>query len=342
MAIRRVTVSDIAKECGFSRNTVSKVFNGRGSVPETTKQLILQKAQELGYGVFSEAIPSEPAENRGSIAVLTQQKMLSHNFGTSFMTSFTNHISRLGYFIKIYEISRDEIAQQKLPPHVLLKDTAGILTIELFDREYQDMVCSLGIPCVFIDGYAHIMHTVPKCDFVSMENMASIVALTKHLIDAGAKTIGFVGDREHCSSFYLRWLSCNTTLWQAGLPESEAYSILEKDSEPYDDPDWLNTQLDRMPHIPDAFVCANDYLAIQLMIALKRRGLSVPNDVMVTGFDGSPESVVVEPALTTAEIPSSDIGRSAAELLHMRIKTPSAPYVLVHYKTTPIFRGTTR
>ncbi len=43
MAIRRVTISDIAKECGFSRNTVSKVFNGRGSVPETTKQFILQK-----------------------------------------------------------------------------------------------------------------------------------------------------------------------------------------------------------------------------------------------------------------------------------------------------------
>ena len=69
MAIKRVTISDIAKECGFSRNTVSKVFNGRGSVPETTKQFILQKAQELGYGVFSEAIPSKPAENRGISAV---------------------------------------------------------------------------------------------------------------------------------------------------------------------------------------------------------------------------------------------------------------------------------
>ena len=78
MAIKRVTVSDIAKACGLSRNTVSKVFNGRGSVPESTKQFILQKAQELGYGVFSESIPSKPAENRGSIAVLTQQKMLSH------------------------------------------------------------------------------------------------------------------------------------------------------------------------------------------------------------------------------------------------------------------------
>lgn len=342
MAIKRVTVSDIAKACGLSRNTVSKVFNGRGSVPESTKQFILQKAQELGYGVFSESIPSKPAENRGSIAVLTQQKMLSHNFGTSFITSFTNHISRLGYFIKIYEISRDEIAQQKLPPHLLLKDTAGILTIELFDREYQDMVCSLGIPCVFIDGYAHIMRNVPKCDYVTMENNASINVLTQHLINTGAKTIGFVGDKEHCSSFYLRWLSCNNALWLSGLPLSDPYSILEPDNSPYSDPDWMNTMLDRMPHIPDAFVCANDYLAIQLMVALKRRGLSVPNDVMITGFDGSPESAVIDPPLTTAQIPSVEMGRSAAELLHMRINNTSAPFTIVQYKTTPIFRGSTR
>ena len=97
-----------------------------------------------------------------------------------------------------------------------------------------------------------------------------------------------------------------------------------------------------MPHIPDAFVCANDYLAIQLMVALKRRGLSVPNDVMITGFDGSPESAVVDPPLTTAQIPSVEMGRCAAVLLHMRIKDTSAPFTIIQFKTTPIFRGTTR
>ena len=342
MALKRVTIQDIADACNLSRNTVSKVFNGRGSVPEATKKLILQKAQELGYGVFSETIPSETAETRGNVAVLTQQKVLSHNFGSSFLTSFTDQISRMGYSIKIYEVSPDEIAQQKLPPHFLLKDTAGILTIELFDQGYQDMVCSLGLPCIFVDGHAHIMRTVPKCDFVSMENMASIHVIMQHLIDSGAKTIGFVGDKEHCSSFYLRWLACNNALWEAGLSEADTYSILENDNSPYDDPDWMNAQLDRLPGMPDAFVCANDYLAIQLMNALKRRGLSVPNDVMVTGFDGSPESAVIDPSLTTAEIPSSEMGRSAASILNMRIENPSSPFILIHYKTTPIFRASTR
>ena len=97
-----------------------------------------------------------------------------------------------------------------------------------------------------------------------------------------------------------------------------------------------------MPRIPDAFVCANDYLAIHLMTALKRKGLSIPGDVMVTGFDGSPESAVVEPALTTAAIPSTDIGRGAAITLFSRINNPNRPHVFLYYKTTPIFRASTR
>ncbi len=108
-----------------------------------------------------------------------------------------------------------------------------------------------------------------------MENAASINVLTQHLTDAGAKTIGFVGDREHCSSFYLRRLSCRNALWLAGLPVSDPYSILEKDSSPCNEPDRVNALPDRMPHIPDAFVCADDCLAIRPMIAPKRRGLSV-------------------------------------------------------------------
>lgn len=342
MAIKRVTISDIAKACGFSRNTVSKVFNGRGSVPESTKQLILQKAQELGYGVFSETVPSEPGENRGSIAVLTQHKMLSHHFGTSFMTSFTNHISRMGYMMKLFEISSEEIAAGKLPPHLLLEETAGFLCIELFDESYLNMISSLGLPCVLVDGHKQMSRSLLNSDFICMESYAATIALTERMISAGAKRIGFVGDRNHCSSFYRRWLGYRTAVIDAGLAFTDEYSILKEDSNLYGDPDWLIEQLNRMPSIPDGFVCANDFLAIRLMTALKRKGLSIPKDVMVTGFDGSPESVVVEPALTTAEIPSSDIGRSAAELLHMRINNTSAPFITVLYKTTPIFRGTTR
>ena len=63
MAVKRVTMQEIADACGLSRNTVSKIFNDRGAVPEATKKLVLQKAQELGYGQIPEDAPEgSPAD----------------------------------------------------------------------------------------------------------------------------------------------------------------------------------------------------------------------------------------------------------------------------------------
>ena len=105
MAIKRITMQDVADACGLSRNTVSKVFNGRGSVPEATKKLVLEKARALGYYQPTRESLSGAESGRGNIALLTQHKLLSHNFGAFFITSFTDQICRSGYTIKMYEVS---------------------------------------------------------------------------------------------------------------------------------------------------------------------------------------------------------------------------------------------
>ena len=68
---------------------------------------------------------------------------------------------------------------------------------------------------------------------------------------------------------------------------------MKRHSEPSGEVDWMLEKLNAMQRIPDGFVCANDFLAIRLMQALRRKGLCVPEDVMVTGFDGSPEAGVI-------------------------------------------------
>ena len=332
MARKRITMQDIAQACGLSRNTVSKVFNDRGAVPEETRRLVLDKARQLGYT----QLPAESGQGR-SIALLTQHKLLSHNFGAFFITSFTDQISRAGYTLKMYEISGAEIREKRLPPHLDLEETAGILGIELFDRPYLESVCALGKPTVFVDGYPHAAESPINCDFVSMENLASETALVGRMIRSGAKKIGFVGDRNHCNSFYERWVGCCSALREAGLPVREDLSILAEDGEYYGDPAWLLRQLEALPEIPDGFACANDYLALHLMTALKKLGLSIPGDVMVAGFDGSMEASVVTPALATARIPSAEIGRLAASVLAQRIRQPDFPYHWTYVKTTPIW-----
>ena len=342
MAAKRITMQDIADACGLSRNTVSKIFNGRGAVPDTTRKLVLAKAQELGYGQFPEGDSPVMEEGEYKIALLTQHKLLSHNFGAYFITSFTDYVCRANYTIKMYEISAEEIAAKALPPHLNLQETTGILCIELFDRAYQDMICSLGIPCVFVDGYARINKSLLNCDFITMENYAATIALTQRLIDGGAKRIGFVGDKEHCNSFFERWEGFSTALEDSGLFLDPRVCILDKDSADYGNIEYLLQRLSAMPYIPEAFVCANDFLAIHLMTALKKMGLRIPEDVMLTGFDGSPESSLVEPPLTTARIVSTDIGRISANILLDRIQNPQHPYRWMSVQTIPVWGGTTR
>jgi len=115
MSRKRVTMQDIADACGLSRNTVSKIFNDRGSVPEATRKLVLAAAQELGYHQHPDET-TDAESGKGNLAVLTQHKLLSHNFGAFFITSFTDQISRSGYTLKLYEVSPREIAEKSCLP----------------------------------------------------------------------------------------------------------------------------------------------------------------------------------------------------------------------------------
>ena len=348
MPIKRVTMQDIADACGLSRNTVSKVFNNRGAVPPPTRSLILQKAKELGYGIPGQPdsppqsfpVPG-PAEGN-SIALLTCNMPVDYHFGTYFVTAFTDQICRAGYTLKMFELSGDELRQKRLPPHFSLNQTAGIVGIELFDRKYMDFVCALGLPTIFVDGPAYSGLDLLPCDIILMENWASNIAVISHLASLGAKYIGFCGDKEHCCSFSERWMGYKLGLQLSGLPLDEKLCITEPDSSPYNNPDWLISRFDRMPRLPDAMVCANDYLAVHVMNALKKKGLSVPDDVMITGFDGTSQSALVEPPLTTVQIPSVDIGRMAAETLLSRIRNPALPYSWTHVRTTPVWRRSTQ
>ena len=251
MTLKRVTIQDIADACGLSRNTVSKIFNNRGAVPEATRKTVIQTAQELGYYQLPEETGYAPeiSQNK-NIALLTQHKLLSHNFGAFFITSFTDLVCRAGYTLKIFEISPQEIEDKKLPPHLSLKETAGFLCIELFSKPYQEMLCSLGIPCAFVDGYARTSKALMECDFISMENYAATLCLVERLIAAGAKRIGFVGDKEHCNSFYERWTAYSAALADAELTLDRSLCILEEDSENYGDVDWLLSRLTAMPTVP--------------------------------------------------------------------------------------------
>lgn len=335
-------MQDIADACGFSRNTVSKVFNGRGSVPAATREIIIRTAAGLGYNFPAGSTADSGSEGSRTIALFTGNLPSEFHFGTYFMTAFTDQLTRSGYSMKIFEVSAEELRVCRLPIQFDANTVAGIIGIELFNRDYLEMLCRLNLPTIMVDGPMDANSDVMTCDFIAMENVASVTALVRTLLSSGAKQLGFVGDRYHCESFFERWIGFTTGLERSGLAAREEFCILAEDSAPYNQTDWLISRLDEMPYIPDAFICANDYLAVHLISALKKKGLNIPNDVQVTGFDGTLQSTLAEPPLTTVRIPSSDLGRMAADFLLQRKRHPEIPFHWTHIKTEPVWRGSTR
>ena len=100
----------------------------------------------------------------------------------------------------------------------------------------------------------------------------------------------------------------------------------------------LDETLKRTLKLPEVFICANDFIAIDLIRALRRQGVRVPEDIFITGFDNSAESRIIEPHLTTIDIPSSKMGYIAADLLLSRIREPETPYRIMYVRTNAKYR----
>ncbi|EKQ57412.1 MULTISPECIES: LacI family DNA-binding transcriptional regulator [unclassified Clostridium] len=345
MPNKKITVQDIADELGISRNTVSKALNNTGTLAEATKSKIIQKAIEMGYKQFAyvnnaSSISSNVSVNK-EIALLTHSMPNNSHFGSHLLSGFEEKISTLGYRLSMYVVRDNELNSSSLPLNLNPELVDGIICIEMFDKNYCELICELGIPTLFIDSPCTHDSKPVNADILLMENYHSIYNIVKTLINNNKTTIGFVGDIYHCESFYERWKGYCSALLDLKIPFDITNSILENDKEPYVDPEWLGNKIMEIPVLPQVLICANDFIAINVIRALKHKNLSVPNDILICGFDDSMESKIIEPRLTTVRIPSYEMGDIAANLLLSRIDNPSIPFRTMHVRTSVKFREST-
>jgi LacI family transcriptional regulator len=342
MSKQKITIQDIADSLGLSRNTVSKSLNENESIPESTRKKVMAKAIELKYKHFGFMNTENlMREKKGNIALLTCDTSKNSNFGSLLMSGLEKKLSTEGYNLSIHILREIEINSLTLPKNFELNNVDGIVCRELFDKDYTYLVSNLGIPTIFVDSIADIFYPKLNTDIILMENKHSTYSVTKTLIDSGHTKLGFIGDYTHCKSFNERWAGFNRALLNSNLQLDLSFCIVENDSCPYSDYNWMKSKLDNMDALPSAFICANDYIAINVIKALKGKNIKIPEDILVSGFDDSQESLIVDPPLTTVHIFSCEMGGIAAELLLSRLKNQSKPFQITHVKTEPIFREST-
>ncbi len=336
---KKTTIQDIANALGLSRNTVSKALNNTGVLANETRQKILNKAAEMGYRrVIYLSQPAPEKTDVKELALITQNMPYGSHFGTYALNTFQERISRNHCRLSMFPVRDKEIASMSLPLGFNPEKTDGIICLELFDTEYIEMLSALNIPLLFVDTAAGTDMTRINADFLLMENHMSVFNLTDRLIQNGLRRLAFAGNPYHCRSFLERYEGFIHAL-EANHLQSCNSQFMGKSV--FADKKVLEETVRRTLQLPDVFVCANDFVAIDLIRVLKKCGITAPKDVKITGFDNAAESRLVEPHLTTVDIPSSQIGYIAADMLLSRIKAPDTPYRITHVRTSLKFREST-
>lgn len=351
----RVTIQDIADELGISRNTVSKAINNTGILAETTRDKVLKKAMEMGYKQFSYITAAKSAgpvlsipapKEKTEIALFLTNFVGGSHFATVMLDKFQKELAGLGYSITMHRVLTEDQENLTLPASFSRERTAGIVCVEMFHYEYDKMLCSLGLPILFVDAPVTCFKEPLEADVLCMDNQSGIYQFVKEMAARGKTKIGFIGEYMHCQSFFERYTAYRGAMHLLGLSCPEEYCItgnkkgvLHPDGTDYRE--FLSESLTALKRLPEVFVCANDFVALDTLQVFKKFGYSVPEDVYLCGFDDSPESRIVTPALTTIHIHSQIMGFSAVNLLMSRINEPSLNYRITHTETNLIYREST-
>ncbi len=185
------------------------------------------------------------------------------------------------------------------------------LTPETKDIEHLNLFIKKGIPVVLFDRI--ISPSDCGCTTVSINNRQAGYDVTSHLISQGCKRIVYLGENTTCPVFGGRAKGYWQALSEHGL-KADPELIIEE---------HLNTDtgvqvVDRilsMKDRPDGIFAGNDMAAASLMFELKSRGVLIPDEIAISGFNNTYISGIVEPSLTTVKYPSDELGRIAANCL---------------------------
>ena len=334
-----VTIQDIANALGMSRNTVSKALNGK-YVPVKTRNAVITAAIEMGYKGYKLAASSEGSLGHRRFLILSSRLLMNINYHIYVLRGIEEALT--DYDIELVQFSITGASSfSKFKRYLADYKVDGLICIEFFEPAYIAELVEMGVPLVFLDF--PLSHTPLRghYDIILPESRDAVTTFCLQQIrEENCKTFGFVGDWQHCRSFYERFQGMKQALFFSGFPEDLSYSILEDDAMPYEVPQLLEA-LKKLPAMPDCFICANDSIALQLMTALKSMKIHVPKDVKVAGFDNIPETKLSTPPLTSFNVNKIALGKRIITILLDRINNPTQANQIIHIASKVIMRSST-
>ena len=311
------TIRDLSLKCVVSVSTVSKALNGYQDISEQTRALVLKHANEMGYfpDANARALKMKKTCNIGVLYMDLSNQSLRNEYFAHILASFKEKIAKRGYDITFIE---HNIGNRKMSylEHCRYRNFDGICiacVAEYNDPEILELVNS-DIPIVSID------HSFNGSITIMSDNIGGMRQLVQYIVDQGHKKIAYIhGTRS--SVTHNRLVSFNNIMRENNLFVNSDY-ILEGEYRSVAITEKLTEKLLDLPDRPTCIIAPDDYSALGVLNVAGRKGLKVPQDLSVAGFDGVPFANVLEPKLTTVRQDVDKIGAEAAKQLINLIESP--------------------
>ena len=291
---KAVKLADIAKRVGVSNVTVSKALSDKSGVSEELRGRIKEIAAQMGYVPISTQKAKEK-KGTGNIGILVPERFMGYN--TSFYWAIYQNlitILQVKDYYAILEIIEGEAEQQCCLPKVLQDDKVdGIIIMGQVNNRYSEFIWkNEQVPVMFLDFY----DTHMEYDTVISDGFYGMYVLTDYLIKLGHKEIGFVGTPLATSSITDRYFGYQKALLENGIDIHKEWIIQDRDM------DNVTKKVELPEKLPTAFACNNDFIADVMVKLLEDRGLRVPEDVSVVGFDNYLYTNITNAKITTYDV----------------------------------------
>lgn len=347
---RKITMQEIADRLRVSKYVVSKALAGKSGVSLETKQRVVQMAGQLGYLAQEKTTPKEldmnkkwRAEGRDEAGSTVLVLMPNIRFQTKESTYWGKILDGISKELELRGADMLTLtvnAADELNSNLRPQGLAGVIGVGEISRSLLLEVIRLGLPLVLLD------HDDPfiSADQVFANNRESAYRIVQYLLGLEHRSVQFVGNTSFSKSFRERWHGFREALEEADIayqPSAFQKLLHLENLDPHLQEeqirDALRPHLDRST-LPSALVCANDRIAQTTIAALYSLGVSVPEEVSVTGFDNIELDYSMQAELTTVHVKKELIGKRGVDVLFWRIKNRDLPAETILLKGEIIIR----
>ncbi|RYZ25762.1 MAG: LacI family transcriptional regulator [Chitinophagaceae bacterium] len=311
---KEVTIYDIAKKLKVSPATVSRGLQDHPAISKKTKKKIFETVEAMGYrsNHFARNLRQQQTKTIGIIV-----HELNSNFITSVLAGIEKVTTEAGYDLIIAHSSESSTKEAANAKNLFYKRVDGLiasLSFDTTDLEHYKPFTDKGIPVVFFDRVEQDGNNT----VVVIDNAKCGYIATQHLIEQGCKRIVHVTSSLKRNVYSQRYKGYRDALFDHNIEFNESWLIVSDLTEKAGIDAAL--QILKMKPLPDGVFITNDFVAAVCMRTLKEKGVTIPNDIAVVGFNNDAIGKLIEPALSTIDYPGIDMGEIAARNLINHLK----------------------